>query len=940
MKIQCFLSMISLLLLCSAETNAQIMASYYVSPSGSDDHPGTEAQPFRTIQKARDVIRTRPGAWTGDIYVWLRGGTYTLANTLEFTEEDSGKDGHYVAYQAYTGERPVISGGIPVTGWEEYQGGIYRAPCGSQVFRQLYVNGKKAVRARTPNTGTYNRMVSWDASGQTIRVKAGELGNVQNLAKGKVEMIVQQYWAESIMRIESATANGSFEDLTINNTEGDIVFNREWPLKSPDQAYHFENSLDFLDQEGEWYLDDRTSPHYIYYKPCSGEDMSAAAVVAPAVETLVSVTGTGFGSHAHHLVFEGITFEHANWTRPTYQGNIGLQEQQYSVNSYSCDRPAAAFYIENADHMRLTRNVFRNCGSAGLDIYTSTNGIVVEGNVFHDISGNGMQIGKFSEANEALNTVYHPSDTREYCESNVVANNYLYTCATDYYCAVGIAAGFVRNTSIIHNEITDMPYTGINCGWGWTLEPNVMRNNHIEYNLVYDVMKLLCDGGGIYTLGNQGPASTIQYNYIHNTVRSIWATTQYTPTYPVASIYLDAGSSGFSIDQNVVVNTEPEWEVNFNGTEDHNTLGTNPPDDPGIIAGAGIQPAFQDIKLIDPMPDPPAPPAPPIPVEGLKLWLKADAQEGVVVKDINDRVSTWGDRSGYTNTAIQATGLYQPLYVAGAINGKPTLRFDGEDDRMDIAGLAGSMQNFTFMMVIMPDGLADYNQSTGALGGWGQFLFHASAGGTVYCGTSVPARLTTAGGVMADSAVQGFTFVYPGTGTESALYQNGIQVASGLLSEAPAAWTGFLLGAAGSNTLKGDVPEMIIYDRALSDQERRDVESYLETKYGYGAGLTAEKPPGDIGPEPGDVPDGPARALSVYPNPVSSTLQVKWETCDSVQVKTVYVYSMHRGPVYQGDIPPGRQQTRISFASLPEGIYVLRALYTDGTHASVKVIKQ
>lgn len=819
-------------LLLAADVRAQIMASYYVSPTGNDNNPGTEAQPFKTIQKARNVIRARTGAWTGDIYVWLRGGTYTLTSTLEFTESDAGKDGHYVAYQAYTGERPIISGGTQITGWQAYQNGIYRAPCGSMEFRQLYVNGKKAVRARTPNKGNYSRLTAWSSSNQTISIIANQLGNVQNLSNGKVEMIVQQYWAESIMRIASVAANGSYKNITVNATERNIVFNREWPQKSSDQAYHFENSLDFLDQPGEWYLDNNVSPRYVYYKPLPGETMSSASVVAPNIDTLIRVAGSGLGAHAHHMVFEGITFQYANWTRPTHQGNIGLQSQQFSIGNDRTDRPAAGFYIRNADHMRLTRNVFRFCGSSGLDVYTGGNNIVVEGNVFHDISGNGIQIGKFSESDGPIAVPYNPSDTREYCESNVVANNYVYTCATDYYCANGIAAGYIRNTSIIHNEVTDLPYTGINSGWGWTFTANAMRDNHIEYNHIYDVMKLLCDGGGIYTLSNQGPASTIKYNYIHHTDRSIWATTQYTPTYPVASAYLDQGTAGFTIDQNCIDNKIPKWRVNFNATESYNTLGANPTYDAGIISNAGIQPAFQDIRLIDPKPPVTPPPTPPIPTNGLKLWLKADAAEGAIVKDINNKVNTWGDGSGYVNTAIQTIQAYQPLFVPNAINGKPTLRFDGVDDRMDISGLTGNMNQYTFIMVIKPMGIADYNQSIGALGGWGQFLFHGSANGTVYCGTGVPGRLTAAAGTMTDSVTQLFTFTYPGTSTAAQLYKNGMSVASGVLAQAPAAWTGFILGSVNNSTIKGDVPEVIIYDRVLTAAERSSVESYLETKYG------------------------------------------------------------------------------------------------------------
>src|SRR5690606_24575134 len=135
----------------------------------------------------------------------------------------------------------------------------------------------------------------------------------------------QQYWAESIMRIASVAASGAYKNITVNSTERNIVFNRDWPQKSPDQAYHLENSLDFLDQAGEWYLDDNAAPHYLYYKPRAGENMTTASVVAPNINTLVRVAGADFDHHAHHLIFEGITFEHANWTRPSQQGNIGLQ---------------------------------------------------------------------------------------------------------------------------------------------------------------------------------------------------------------------------------------------------------------------------------------------------------------------------------------------------------------------------------------------------------------------------------------------------------------------------------------------------------------------------------------------------------------------------------------------------------------------------------------
>ncbi|HHW00653.1 MAG TPA: hypothetical protein GXX36_14035 [Clostridiaceae bacterium] len=578
----------------------QAITSFYVSPDGSDSNPGTLEQPFKTIEKAKEVVRSLTDSMEGDIIVWLRGGTYTLEDTLEFTEEDSGKNGYYVKYVNYPGEVPVISGGKKITGWTEWENGIYRAEVENMEFRQLYVNGTKAVRARTPNVGTYNRLVSWNAANKSIRVNAADLPNVQNLSNGKVEMVVQQYWGCSIMRIASVTESGTYKDLTINTAEGDIVFEREWPRKSPQEAYHFENSLDFIDEGGEWYLDNNVSPHYLYYKPREGEVMDTAEVIAPTVETLVSVVGSGLASKASYIDFQGIIFEHSNWNRPTTNGYIGLQQQQYSIGGNRADRPAAAFYIKNAHNMHITRCVFRNMGSVGLDIYNGTNNIIVEGNVFYEIAGNGVQVGKFSESDTTITVPFNPEDDRELCDSNTIANNYIYRVAQEYYDACGISAGYVSNIKIKHNEITDLPYTGISVGWGWSANDNAMKNNQIEYNHIHNIGNLLCDTGGIYTLGKQ-PNSTIKYNYIHNIYRSEWATFPLSGTYPMAGIYLDEGSTGFTIDQNCVndIDEGDRWRINYNQSKDRNIELINPYDDEDIKNNAGLEPAYENIMTTD-----------------------------------------------------------------------------------------------------------------------------------------------------------------------------------------------------------------------------------------------------------------------------------------------------------------------------------------------------
>lgn len=131
--------------------HAETQATFYVSPSGSDSNPGTFAQPFATLGKARDEVRAINSDMTGDIYVYLRGGTYTLSDTFELDSSDSGTNGYNIIYKNYADEKPIISGGASITGWSLHDSAktIYKATVPTSFeTRQLYVNGVRAVRAK------------------------------------------------------------------------------------------------------------------------------------------------------------------------------------------------------------------------------------------------------------------------------------------------------------------------------------------------------------------------------------------------------------------------------------------------------------------------------------------------------------------------------------------------------------------------------------------------------------------------------------------------------------------------------------------------------------------------------------------------------------------------------------------------------------------------
>jgi alpha-L-fucosidase len=223
-------------------------------------------------------------------------------------------------------------------------------------------------------------------------------------------------------------------------------------------------------------------------------------------------------------------------------------------------------------------------------------------------------------------------------------------------------------------------------------------------------------------------------------------------------------------------------------------------------------------------------PTPYVPTTGLKLWLKADAG---ITKDASGFVSAWADQSGSGNNASQGNASYQPKWVDGVVNGKPVVRFDGSNDSIASTGPTGTMNTYSVLFVIKAAVLTNYDQNLGAGGGWGQFKWHTTSTGGVYTGTSGTSRISPTDGPGDGTVVANtwhrFSFVF--NNGASKFYKNGTQLASKTL-DLPVAWTGFALGQQDTNTINGDIAEMLVYNTALSDTDRQSAEQYLKNKYG------------------------------------------------------------------------------------------------------------
>ncbi len=289
------------------------------------------------------------------------------------------------------------------------------------------------------------------------------------------------------------------------------------------------------------------------------------------------------------------------------EGFLNLQGGQFNVevleengllgsNKFLLWRPNAGVSVTNVSHFIFERNVFTQMAATGLDFISGTNDNRIEGNIFTDIGGSGISIGKFAaDSTTEIHIPYNPADKDEISTRDTIRNNLVTHGTTEIQGGVGIIAGYPRYIVIEHNEVSYMNYTGISVGFGWTKQQTAMTNNKINRNEIHHVAQLLSDGGAIYTLSNQGTGSEIMYNYSHDISASKWS------DYWTCPIYLDEGSSGFTVAHNVAVNAPKGTACNHCGT---NTTTDNDGNSPEVIANAGIEDSFADILSYSiPLPD-------------------------------------------------------------------------------------------------------------------------------------------------------------------------------------------------------------------------------------------------------------------------------------------------------------------------------------------------
>ncbi len=517
--------------------------------------------PVKTLSVAVEELAGIRAFADSDVYIILMPGNHYVDSQLAFDGANTSANTKTVITSYNKNDKGVISGGMDLTGkFTPYENGIYRAPVpvGTQ-SRQLYVDGVKGVRARSEgrlngftNTNVYNDAGSLVSGGLGAIVATDtSYKNFEHI--DDLEFIFYSLWTMGRCGVSSIS----------ENDDGTITFNMDAPgfknlsskgnTRSRTPAW-IENAYELIDVGGEWYLDEEGG--YLYYLPRDGENMAKAEVILPVYDNyfmedgpMIKAEGTA-GAPARNVEFNGVGIAHTTWTRPSTVYGHSDAQNNHLRESTATDAPTGDRLADSAVLVTYADNIdFLNCditrlGITAIKLLDGSDNCDITGNEFFYISGGAVNIGDPYQGVFKADGTGLKTDEVYILDNINVTNNYIHHVAHDYWSAAAISAGHPRNSTIMHNEICNIPYSGMHIGYGWSSYPASTMLLKIENNYIHDLFQGdIYDGGGIYTIGGTGGTQenpcTLRGNFIENIGPG------------GATLYNDQGSRFWLVENNV-----------------------------------------------------------------------------------------------------------------------------------------------------------------------------------------------------------------------------------------------------------------------------------------------------------------------------------------------------------------------------------------------------
>jgi hypothetical protein len=511
--------------------------------------PGKADGPFATLPRAlraAQEARRQPGANKSKATtVFVRGGVHFLRGPLRITPDDSD-----LRLSAYLDEKPVLSGGRRISGWQEvtvqerklWSAPVPEARYGRWVFRELWVNGRRATRARHPNKGYLgiaelpDKPAQWTEGHMRFRAGEGDVKGGPGITNA--EVVVMSKWVESRLPVAAFDERQrllSFSKRSVFElTKGDL--------------YYLEGALEMLDQPGEWCLDPVAGK--VYYMPLPGEQADQLEAIAPVLTQAVRIEGKpNQAQFVERVRFKGLTFSHTEWYFPVIN-----QTGPNAPRVWPAATPEVGGFSQAAIGVSgsvwgegLRECTFVSCNFANMGNYALELGRGCQSN--HVV---WCDLGNLGAGGIKLGETAFRDNVAEQTRANEISNCEIHDGGKMFHSAIGIWLGQSSDNQILHNSIHDFYYTGISIGWTWGYGRAFASNNLVAFNHVHHIGvksdgdgPILSDMGGIYTLGKQ-PGTRINNNVWHDIAGS---------RYGGWGIYFDEGSSGILAESNVVYRT-------------------------------------------------------------------------------------------------------------------------------------------------------------------------------------------------------------------------------------------------------------------------------------------------------------------------------------------------------------------------------------------------